>query len=84
MDYEQLEKQLKNLDIGVFMNFVGVSYPLPQKLHDLDKMYENLSWEHINVNLMSATNLSRIILPGTFLAIKTTFVDIILTLVSLK
>jgi len=64
VDYEQLEKQLKNLDIGVFMNFVGVSYPLPQKLHDLDKMYENLSWEHINVNLMSATNLSRIIIPG--------------------
>ena len=51
------------------MNFVGVSYPLPQKLHDLDKVYENLSWEHINVNLMSATNLSRLILPGTKSAI---------------
>lgn len=64
VDYEQIEAQLKNLDIGIFMNFVGVSYPLPQVLHQLDQTYENLSWEHMNVNIMSATNLTRIILPG--------------------
>ena len=63
-DYEQIESQLKHMDIGILMNFVGVSYPLPQLLHELDKTYDDLSWEHMNVNLLSATNMTRIVLPG--------------------
>ena len=64
LDYERIESQLAKLDIGIFMNFVGVSYPLPQLLHQLDEKFDGLSWEHINVNVMSATNLTRLILPG--------------------
>lgn len=63
IDYPALEKKLEGLDIGVFMNFVGVSYPLPQILHKMDIDYPNLSWDHINVNLISATSLSRILIP---------------------
>jgi len=64
LDYERIESQLAKLDIGIFMNFVGVSYPLPQLLHQLDEKFDGLSWEHINVNVMSATNMTRLILPG--------------------
>ena len=63
VDYPALEKKLASLDIGVFMNFVGVSYPLPQMIHKMDADYPNLSWDHINVNLVSATQLSRVIVP---------------------
>ena len=63
VDYPALEKKLVSLDIGVFMNFVGVSYPLPQLIHKMDADYPNLSWDHINVNLVSATQLSRVIIP---------------------
>jgi len=63
VDYPALEKKLSGLDIGVFMNFVGVSYPLPQLIHKMDADYPNLSWDHINVNLVSATQLSRVIIP---------------------
>jgi len=65
LDYERIESQLAKLDIGIFMNFVGVSYPLPQLLHQLDEKFDGLSWEHINVNVMSATNMTRLILPGS-------------------
>ena len=69
-----------------------MSYPLPQSLHKLDKVYpgkgslsfhhslthisfvisyesfesriEGLHWEHINVNLRSATRLTHMILQG--------------------
>ena len=63
-DYEQIERQLKMMDIGILMNFAGLSYPLPQKLHQLDKTYEDLSWHHLNVNLLGTTNMTRIVLPG--------------------
>ena len=63
-DYDSLEDSLKSKDIGVFINSVGVSYPLPQPLHETDKTYPGLMWEHLNVNLRSATRLTKIISTG--------------------
>ena len=47
----------------MFINSVGVSFPLPQHLHEVEAKYPGLLWQHINVNLKSATQLTKLLLP---------------------
>lgn len=61
--YGRLEGELKNLDIGVLVNNVGMSYDHPEyflEVEDCAKMCENL----INCNIRSLTEMTRIVLPG--------------------
>ncbi|KAK7072530.1 hypothetical protein SK128_028240 [Halocaridina rubra] len=61
--YERIEKDLKNLDIGVLVNNVGMSYDYPEYLNQIvdgEKMCDRL----INCNIKSLTRMTQIVLPG--------------------
>jgi 17beta-estradiol 17-dehydrogenase / very-long-chain 3-oxoacyl-CoA reductase len=52
---------LKDLDVGVLVNNVGISYPFCQYFHELsDESVEQL----ITLNVESTTWMTRIVLPG--------------------
>ncbi|XP_066986346.1 very-long-chain 3-oxoacyl-CoA reductase-like [Macrobrachium rosenbergii] len=61
--YDRIEKELQDLDIGVLVNNVGMSYDHPEyfnKIADADKVFDQL----INCNVKSLTKMTRIVLPG--------------------
>lgn len=58
-----MEKQLNGLEIGILINNVGMSYPHPQYFLDLknkDEIYKNI----IQCNVISVTNMCKIVMPG--------------------
>jgi 17beta-estradiol 17-dehydrogenase / very-long-chain 3-oxoacyl-CoA reductase len=57
----KVEDELKNLDIGVLINNVGISYQFPKYFHELDD--ERVD-QLISVNINSTTLMTRIVLPG--------------------
>jgi len=61
--YHTMADLIDSKEIGVFINSVGVSFPLPQHLHEVETKYPGLLWQHINVNLKSATQLTSLLLP---------------------
>lgn len=63
-DYDGLRTYLEDKNIGVFINSVGVSFPVPQMLHDVKTEYPELHSNLINVNLRSATLMTHMILKG--------------------
>lgn len=63
-DYSGLSSYLKDKNIGVFVNSVGVSFPVPQMLHDVKSEYPKLHSNLINVNIRSATLMTHMILKG--------------------
>lgn len=56
----RLEEAVKDLDIGVLVNNVGMSYDYPQEFLELDSTYVD---SLINVNITSLNTLTRIVLP---------------------
>ena len=51
-DFQARERTyLEDKNIGVFINSVGVSFPVPQMLHDVKTEYPELHSNLINVNL---------------------------------
>lgn len=61
--YYNIDKQLNGLDIGVLINNVGMSYPYPEYFLDLknkEEIYDNI----IKCNILSVTNMCKIVLPG--------------------
>jgi len=58
--YEDIEKQLNDIDIGILVNNVGASNIIPNKF---EKMSEQIVWEMINVNIGAITSMSKIIIP---------------------
>ena len=56
----RIEDSIKDIDIGVLVNNVGMSYEHPMEYLELESTYiENL----INVNIVSLNVMTRIILP---------------------
>jgi len=56
----KIEEAIKDLDIGVLVNNVGLSYEHPQEFLELDSTYvETL----VNVNIVSLNAMTRIVLP---------------------
>lgn len=69
IDYSNFDKtaqltiahEIKNLDIGVLVNNVGMSYPFTKYFHELkDEEVDQL----ISLNIDSTTWMTRIVLPG--------------------
>ncbi|XP_028399632.1 very-long-chain 3-oxoacyl-CoA reductase-like [Dendronephthya gigantea] len=59
--YEPIAKELEGFEIGVLVNNVGLSVPYPEFFHDIS--VENVSAQ-INVNVMSTTMLTKLIIPS--------------------
>lgn len=60
--YCTIEKEILNLEVGVLVNNLGISYPHPEYFLDLphkDKIYMNI----IHCNVVVMTNMCRIVLP---------------------
>jgi len=61
--YEDIQKQLEDLDIGVLVNNVGVSYDFPQYLEQISQPLEFVR-NVVNVNMLSATGMTTSVLGG--------------------
>ncbi|CRG94523.1 steroid dehydrogenase, putative [Plasmodium gallinaceum] len=58
--YKIIEDKIKNLDIGILINNVGISYPNPLYYHEMDtELIEQL----VNVNLLSSYFMTKLVLP---------------------
>eukprot|EP00099_Drosophila_melanogaster_P007847 NP_001260523.1 uncharacterized protein Dmel_CG13284, isoform D [Drosophila melanogaster] len=58
--YDQIEKELAGIDVGILVNNVGMMYEHPESL---DLVSEDLLWNLLTVNMGSVTMLTRKILP---------------------
>ncbi|XP_017056566.1 hydroxysteroid dehydrogenase-like protein 1 isoform X1 [Drosophila ficusphila] len=58
--YDQIEKELAGIDVGILVNNVGMMYEHPETL---DLVSEDLLWNLLTVNMGSVTMLTRKILP---------------------
>ncbi|XP_028399634.1 very-long-chain 3-oxoacyl-CoA reductase-B-like [Dendronephthya gigantea] len=59
--YEPIAKELEGFEIGVLVNNVGFALPYPAFFHEVS--VENI-WRQINVNVMSTTMLTKLIIPS--------------------
>ncbi|KAL7630808.1 UNVERIFIED_CONTAM: hypothetical protein RMT77_018979 [Armadillidium vulgare] len=59
--YDKIGKELKDLDIGVLVNNVGMTYDYPK---EFSKVSEKHIHDLINCNIMSATMMSKLVLDG--------------------
>ncbi|KAM4833677.1 inactive hydroxysteroid dehydrogenase-like protein 1 isoform 1-T2 [Thomomys bottae] len=59
--YVPIREALKDRDIGILVNNVGVSYPYPQYFA---QVAEDKLWDIINVNIAAASLLVHTVLPG--------------------
>ncbi|CRG99006.1 steroid dehydrogenase, putative [Plasmodium relictum] len=58
--YKIIEDKIKNLDIGILINNVGVSYPHPLYYYEMNtELIEQL----VNVNLLSSYFMTKLVLP---------------------
>ena len=63
-NYEKLAAKLSNYNIGVVVNNVGTSYPSALYFDELEKYSPGLTRDMINLNVVSTTKMTQIVLPG--------------------
>lgn len=61
--FESIKAQIETLDIGVLVNNVGMSYDNPEYFHSIPNQDKFLA-DLVNCNIVSVTNLCKIVLPG--------------------
>ncbi|NXY49179.1 HSDL1 protein, partial [Ceuthmochares aereus] len=59
--YPAIKEALKDREIGILVNNVGIFYSYPDYFTNLS---EDILWDMINVNITSANMMTRIVLPG--------------------
>lgn len=59
--YPAIEEALKDREIGILVNNVGIFYGYPDYFTNLS---EDVLWDLIHVNIASATMMTHIVLPG--------------------
>jgi len=59
--YDRIKNELKDLDIGVLVNNVGMSYDHPEYFTQVE---DDLCERLINCNIHSVSQMTRIVLPG--------------------
>ncbi|XP_023942979.1 inactive hydroxysteroid dehydrogenase-like protein 1 [Bicyclus anynana] len=59
--YEHIEKELKDIPIGILVNNVGKQYDYPMPLCEIPATQ---AWEIINVNVVAVTSMTRMVLPA--------------------
>ncbi|KAM6194992.1 inactive hydroxysteroid dehydrogenase-like protein 1 [Sarcoramphus papa] len=59
--YPAIKKALKDREIGILVNNVGMFYPYPDYFTNLS---EDMLWDMININIASANMMMHIVLPG--------------------
>ncbi|KAF4530479.1 hypothetical protein B566_EDAN014681 [Ephemera danica] len=56
--YEQISRELGDIEVGILVNNVGVILPYPM---DIEDMSEDQVWSHINVNIGAATMMCKML-----------------------
>lgn len=59
--YPVIKEALKDREIGILVNNVGIFYPHPEYFTNLS---EDTLWDLIHINIVSATMMTHIVLPG--------------------
>uniref|UniRef100_A0A8B9RS53 Hydroxysteroid dehydrogenase like 1 n=1 Tax=Accipiter nisus TaxID=211598 RepID=A0A8B9RS53_9AVES len=59
--YAAIKKALKDREIGILVNNVGMFYPYPDYFTNVS---EDVLWDMININIASASMMTHIVLPG--------------------
>ncbi|NXR83846.1 HSDL1 protein, partial [Pycnonotus jocosus] len=59
--YPAIKEALKDREIGILVNNVGIFYPHPEYFTNLS---EDTLWDLIHINIVSATMMTHIVLPG--------------------
>lgn len=59
--YEDISKHLKDKEIGVLVNNVGVMLPRPMKFGEASEFD---IWIHVNVNVAAVLAMTKLVLPG--------------------
>ncbi|KAM4018114.1 hydroxysteroid dehydrogenase-like protein 1 [Anomaloglossus baeobatrachus] len=59
--YPSIKEALKDLDVGILVNNVGLFYEFPDLFADVP---EDKLWEIVNVNIAAAVMMAHIVLPG--------------------
>ncbi|KAM6300397.1 inactive hydroxysteroid dehydrogenase-like protein 1 [Aegotheles albertisi] len=59
--YPAIKEALKDREIGILVNNVGILYPYPDYFTNLS---EDMLWDMLNINIASANMMIHIVLPG--------------------